>query len=1252
MNTETIKMILNIAPWFFVVIILLFAIFGLIKGVYKSACGMIVQGIILIVVTAISPSVANLIGNFNLTTYITQPTISVGNTSLHVSSIRMMVCEYITSTGMVSPVNGQAIYEAAMSLTNILLSFAVFIVLAIVFGLLGWILSTLIYHTIVKWFINKKTRMKNKHRILGMTTGAAMGFFSAWMMIAPFSYLSHTVSQNKEALTSLKKSTDDNIDQYIDWALLFGDSNFSQDWIYNPSEYIINFATNNNYLDSTANFSSLTSLIAGISGSAALGLSGDNNTAFDYTLIVGDKAAVQTIIDALVKSNVIMKVMPSIMEAAVNYVNNPSTIDLSKLDFTDMDFSNELNMLKSVYESLFDAGLVTSLIKNESYTIDDSNKENYLSALKTFGNDAFVSKNLSILMQQAAEYLKDMSGFEILSTDASSYAVKSDASPDGIEWANELSNLGEIVFSLSDTLDVPLNMDSLSNIQDKFIQGLQDDDKFKQIRKVLVGSDDYVGKGLLDTFIFQDNIFNAEEAVDYVFTYYPVLKTYMNQEEISDKFEKATWSQVKEELTNIIDLYPDVSELYDLGKDDSGKFNFDLSNNELLNKSKEILTSLKKLNLLKDLIPGVIYSSLPSILKNTFGSESVFGLNTYSFNFTDADVILDGAGDFLDIIPAINDLLDVMNNNDGGITTLINKINTNDLKNILTTFIDSKMLNPDRIVDGETVSNSNINTILTNILDNIGLEDYGLEIIADTSSVVWKQIKDGVITYPEVDSLIAVFEDLKTYKDVLGDDGSFKLDSLSGSDLKVIVGDLSDSELFGDSIGPMMDKQIKPILDGLSIEISLNKKREEWKKAVDGSGNTALDYLGSMFDLMKPFMNSKSLEYKKLSGDYINALLTTLINSTFLGEDYENVMANFMGSILDSTFQATEKLGYDASLICQSNGHTDGNRFIWVGTCSVPEEGFYLYRDESSEGQQKFENIAIDTTGEVSRICAAFETLVPMSDNLTSGAFESDELKIVLNALHSSIILKRLTPSILRIAMDTASQGLEDAIDLTLLDFDSFIALDDDDYNSEVDHIIDIYKYSKDGTLLDIFQNINEITGNSKATDSEGNFRSRKDVLGEILSYVNTMTVTTGVRKDKNLSLRADVYMAIFKDADISQTYGGITIGVTFSMFCFYTYNQIATLATNYDVDTYNEYNATADKLMLNRIFEVEAKENSGELFDADVEPLLDLLENKDTYIAGGTADMSSILNLEDSNLLVGSGEFLMTLVTIASMSI
>lgn len=1253
MNIETFETIVNLAPWVFVAIIAIFALVGMIKGVWKTFTGMIIQALILVIVTLITPSIANLLGNMDLTKYISQSTVVFGNTEIHVSSVRMMVCEYITSTGMVSPVSGQSIYEAAMSLTNVILSFVVFVALAIVLGLFGWLLSILIYHTIVKWFISRKKRLKYKHRAMGLVTGAAMGFFSAWLMITPFSYLAHTVRENQEALTTAKKSVDDDMDEYIDYALVVGNSTFGSDWLYGASSFIVNTATTNGYLGSDANMSSLTSLISGLSTPVSKGLSTDENTAFDYTLIVGDKAAVNTMLDVLIGSNVVIKVMPSILQAAIGYVNMPESIDLSKLDFSDMDFSTELSMIKSVYGSLYDAGLITAIMNEESFTIDEENKENYLTALKTLGSDGFVAKNLSVFVREAAEYLKDMSGFEMLSIEDDAYAIKSDENPNGIDWASELSNLGEIVFSLSDTLDIPLNQDGLAQLQDKFISGLQDETKFDDIKKVIVGTGDFEGKGLFDSFIFQDGIFDLGESIDYLFTYYPVLKEYMNQDEISDTFEQASWSQVKQELSYIIDLYPDVSDLYEIGKDESGTFNFDLNNTELLNKSKEIITSLKNLDLLKSIIPGVVYSSLPSILKNTFGSESVFGLNTYSFNFTDADVILDGAGDFLDVIPAINNLMDTMNNNDGGIKNLINSINTDDLKNILTTFIDSKMLNPDRIVDGKKVSDTNINTILTNLMGDFGLDSYGIELTNDTSSIIWNTTSDdGTKSYPEVDNLVAILDDLKTYGSVLGDDGSFSLDELDGSDLKVIMGDLTDSALFGDSVGPLMDKQVRPILDGLSIEISLNKKREEWRKVSGNGDKTTLDYLGDLFDLMKPFMNSSSLDYKNLSGDYINALLTTLINSSFLGDDYEDVLSSFMGGILDDTFQASEKLGYDASLICQTSGHTDGNTFVWIGTYSVPAEGFYLYRDASAEGQLNFKNIAIDDTGEISRICAAFETLMPMADNLTSGSFESDQMSDVLMALHSSTILKRLVPSVLRIAMDTAAQGLGDTLDLTLLDFESFIALDDAAFKNEVGQIVTIYNYSKDGTLGDIIDNINEITGDSLAKDEQGNYRSRKDVLQEILSDIDNMAVTTGVRKDKDHSLRTQMYSVIFSKAKISQTFGGSTIDITFSMLCFYTYDEFVDMATNFDATKYQQFKDDADSLMLSRILELDAKENSASLFDSDLEILMDLLVNKDSYISSGAGgDISGILGLEDSNLLVGSGEFMMSLVTIASIA-
>lgn len=183
----------------------------------------------------------------------------------------------------------------------------------------------------------------------------------------------------------------------------------------------------------------------------------------------------------------------------------------------------------------------------------------------------------------------------------------------------EIVTLGNAVFKLSDALGISLNEDGFKNLNTKLLDAFKDENKFNKVREILVGVTTASGEkqdGLLDTFLLDENIFNITEGINCLFSYYPVLKTYMDKDMVVENFSSATHQQIKNELTTIVDMCPDVMDLYDIGYNAETKvFTFDLSNTETLNITKDLLTQFNKLTLLKDLIPDVIYKSFPTIIK-------------------------------------------------------------------------------------------------------------------------------------------------------------------------------------------------------------------------------------------------------------------------------------------------------------------------------------------------------------------------------------------------------------------------------------------------------------------------------------------------------------------------------------------------------------------------------------------------------------------------------------------------------------
>lgn len=1238
-----ISLILNVAFWCIIGTIAIFALVGAIKGFWKSVVGAVVQLILLVVVMFVTPGVANLIGNIDVSGFTSSSSATIGNVEIQITSIREMICQWLTASGYVSPVNGQSIYEAAMGLTNIVLSLAVFVVLAIFVFFFGWLISTLIYHTIFKWFIPKKIRMKHKMRWLGALSGAVMGFFSVFLLMTPFSYLGNTVKQNEDALKALKGTIDDNMDQILDYATLYGESVFGSDWMYSMSSFVVNQATSSDYLGGKANFSDITSLLAGLSKGFSKGLNSNNNSPLDFTVIVGDRAAVDGILETLIGNNIIVKVMPSLLKAAVTYVKTPESIDLTKLDFEGVDFSTEFTTIQGIYDNLYDAGFITSMISG-NLSVDPSKQDFYIDALEKLASDPLVVKNLSVLMSESAINIKNLTGYEILKLDQEVYKQTTDNGKTGIDWKREIVTLGNAVFKLSDALGISLNEDGFKNLNTKLLDAFKDENKFNKVREILVGVTTASGEkedGLLDTFLLDENIFNITEGINCLFSYYPVLKTYMDKDMVVENFSSATHQQIKNELTTIVDMCPDVMDLYDIGYNaDTKVFTFDISNAETLNITKGLLTQFNKLTLLKDLIPDVVYKSFPSIIKNAFGSNELFGLNAYSFNFNDVSTIIDDVKMFLDIVPTINNIIKATKDQTT-LTGFISAINTDDLSKVLTTFIDSKMLNPDRIENGKIVKNTNINTLISNMLKQFNLGSFGFEISDDLSNVNWKS---------EVNNIIKIFNDIKRNIDAFGDDGSFDMNKLNGDDISGLLNDFMNSDLLGGSINGILNKQVKPILDGLSIEVEFNKSKKEWQKK-DSNKYSPTDYVGQLFDLVKPIMNKNNIDYTQLSPIYLNCLMTTLIDTGLLGDNYEETLASFLGGVLNDSFKASDKLGYDAKIICMSPG-IDGKIFKWSNTAEK-KKGFSLYSDSSMEGNVVFTTSFFYTNnGEIYDLFNAFNSISSYSNELANNTYSKEMISVVLKSSHNSVILSRMIPVIIKNAMKgISSESTGEYINLDLLNFDAFIDLPSKPtdaalvdlsvtyFEDEVDRIASLYEYCDKGVLNDLIDNVQNLKLNSAIEGYTD--RARKDILKEIMHDVNTMTVCTKIASGYDISFRANLYTAICKKAETTITVSGTNLTLSISELCFFDYDNI----TGYYTAS-QERRDSAMLLMSQRIYYMDSQSNSNDLFSNDEDTVIDFLVNQQDYI--DNKNIEKLSSIEETNLFRGAGNTIMNLLALA----
>lgn len=1205
MTPETLSLILTIVFWCTISLIVLFAIVGAVKGFWKTVTGMVVQAFLLLLVALISPGIATFLGNIDLSGMFPDGTVTVWGIVVPAGSLRSMVTDLITQSGYVSPVTGQDLYEVAMALTNILLSTAVFFVLAIFAALFGWLLGGLVYHTLVKWFVPKRIRMTFKFRLLGAGAGLAMGFFASWLLLTPFSYLSNALRQNKSTLENAKAYYGEEVDAYLDYAIAIGDSPAGADWLAGMSAPLMNLGTSTRVLDASADLSTLTSLLKGLGKGFSVGMKPGSNTPFDYLAVVGDQAAVSLILDTLMSNNLVLQAMPALLEASMIYVEAPEGIDLSKLDFRNVDYSGEFSAVKGIYQALFDSGFLTQVIDRNDFTLNLSQRDDYLKALSIFASDPLVQKNLSVLMGETANYIRSVTGYEILNTDPAAYA----SGGSEVDWAEEITVLGNAVFTLSESLDIPLSRDGVSRLQGTVWEAMKDPAKFQSVRSVLVGTSSR--RGLFDTFLLKDGVFNASAAVQCLFSYYPVLNDFLDREKAKEVFVGASSEVKKRELTALVDMLPSVRALADLSyRAETNSFVIDLSDSGTIQAMRGVVEEAQSLSLLKDVLPEAFYKSFPRLLSNTFGRTEIFGLNVYSFDFSNPDEVLKGMGSFLEAVPSLIRIYRLVETHDS-IKDILPSIDPEDVRILLEKFADSKMLNPDRSTPEGTRKNGNLNALSRALIDRFRLSEYGIEMTDDPASVAWTAA-DG--SHPEIDRLVGLLEEIKATSDGLEEDGRMRLDDLEGDRFSSLLTRLASSDLLGDSTNSFLNRQLKPVLDGISLEVEFKKKREDW--LVEGEkGRTPADSLGLLLDLTRPlWQGGKSVDYTRVSSDYLNALLTLLESSKIL-EDSGSSLPTFLGGVFtrsfsgeNGSFSARELLGYHPALAFQDPGEKG-----WIASQSV-QDGILF--DKAGEGPT-FDGYEVDRGGEIDRLTASFSSLSSYDAKVMSGDLTSQELSSLLLSLRSSHTLSAFLPPVLRRAFANAgSSASSRGVDFSLLDVDSYAELDDSTvgedgrtaFQRETDDLIFVYSAAKEGTIFNLLSNLDDSTY----------MQGQKAFLEGLLQRIDEMALTTGKGAGERHTFRADFYAVLLALSHVPTT-----------------------PQERVDQAIFNESDpARAEELMRLRVGRIEAREDAVAIFQRDRATLLDFLTQRDAYALD--KGVLALSRLEETELLKGLGNHLL----------
>ena len=143
LSPETLNSILLIVFVAMIALTLLAGLIGFIKGVYKTTVKTLIKVVFILVAIFLCPSIATFIGNFDIS-----PIIQ----SNEPVTLLYWMADQLTSSGVVSPINGLSLYETAVAIASSLATYVVFFILMVLLQLLSSLLTTIFYHAIFRWF--------------------------------------------------------------------------------------------------------------------------------------------------------------------------------------------------------------------------------------------------------------------------------------------------------------------------------------------------------------------------------------------------------------------------------------------------------------------------------------------------------------------------------------------------------------------------------------------------------------------------------------------------------------------------------------------------------------------------------------------------------------------------------------------------------------------------------------------------------------------------------------------------------------------------------------------------------------------------------------------------------------------------------------------------------------------------------------------------------------------------------------------
>lgn len=1057
MNGIDIALIANLTLVGLIVIVVISALIGLWKGIWKTSFKLCFRSILFIVMVFCAQPIANGVCNIDFANTFN---INLNISGVQFTTINETIAKILVNSGKISPISGQSLYETCFAIGHSLASFAIFFIIMILTLIFGSLLATLFYHAVFKHLVPKKIRKTKKLRIFGAITGTVDGLLCAVMLISPLSTMANVLTKHDDAIQAVYDSKILSESAYN--AIMDGLDGYRKSALYSTMKgldpvssgimnQVVEIELNGVKTGFLAEIDALLDIVTPIV--SYVDFNDGQSPALQLTSLMA-KDNVTRILSILANSHLVIGIIPGLISMGQAMISDPTIEDIiSRLDFSDIDWSNDLVALGDFYGTIHDAGIISFEGNKLNFGFDITKLSEYKIAVnKIIAIDA-IKQNLASVMAYSADYLNQALNAPVFSTSVEDYQ--------DLDWEHDLTCFVNAVTGVFDALEIK-SFDNL-DFETLLSSALSDNTKIEKLKKAIVGTSTELGLldlNLLDTAVQLDSLaISLLEPVQEI-------KDYVDAEIIKDLFDGTI--ELKSEFSTIFDLIPLVNNNPNLPLDA-----IDLTNTKHIEELKKCVDIVADSSILRAVFPGLIESSLKSA---DISEEMLFGLSLdlLNFHFDSGEELRTEMNRILDLTKLATDLTSILNDKTLKPEDVIRKIDLNSLKQIMVAMYESKIVNPPhRVVGDETiVENHNFFAFISGIMSQQSLVDLGVLVPDNLENIAWL---DQGSTKGEIsriiDSIAVLQEEAEFFLN-----GKVTLSNIEGATIKKILQVFGESSFFSYSLASIFNTNVAPMINDLGITIDFSNVTD-WSnegdclakiidslKVISADGDlTKIDWLNSDLTrvnaILTAFAQTDIMSVTQdETGRYVDQF-GSLLATVFTGDSFEGVLGN---SIDSSYFQSNDPM----------TGANIGWRWI--------DEVENVEITSGSGESEKVETAEVTKFGEINNLVNILENIQTFGvDNINSGGLDPIQLKEVLLSVVRSNTLTDVIPDLLEsslkqikpIELDTMNtvkiSDLNSAVfhDLTLAEKET-----------EITYLTEIYADFKTGDLEILFKNANKLS--------------------------------------------------------------------------------------------------------------------------------------------------------------------------------